>query len=236
MLVNHFGQEFEPDDCGACDVCLDEVERIADDEAIIIGQKVLSSVVRQDQGFGADYTAKVLRGSSEQRIIANGHDRLSTYGLLSDDSLRTVRDWIEQLVSQDFLVKYGDFNVLGLTSRGRELLRGDIAPMLLKPRAPAGGGARKRNVETESWEGVDKGLFEELRGLRSELASKNKVPAYIVFGDATLRDMARTRPTTLENFILIHGVGQKKLDDYGVVFIDLIRIYCQGNSVDTDLF
>ena len=207
-----------------------------DEEAIIIGQKVLSSVVRQDQGFGADYTAKVLRGSSEQRILANGHDRLSTYGLLSDDSLRTVRDWIEQLVSQDFLVKYGDFNVLGLTNRGRELLRGDIAPMLLKPKAPRGGGARKRNVETESWEGVDEGLFDELRGLRRELAAERKAPAYIVFGDASLRDMARCRPTTLENFNHVHGVGQKKLDDYGEVFTDLIRGYCLESDLEVDLF
>ena len=191
MLVNHFGQEFEPEDCGACDVCLDEVERIEDAEAIIIGQKILSSVIRQEQNFGADYTAKVLKGSSEQRILSNGHDRITTYGILGDHTLKTVRDWVEQLVSQDFLVKYGDFNVLGVTNSGRELLRGDIAPMLLKPRAPSGGSSRKRSVETESWEGVDKGLFEELRSLRRELAAERKVPAYIVFGDASLRDMAR---------------------------------------------
>ena len=108
--------------------------------------------------------------------------------------------------------------------------------MLLKPRAPSGGGARKRSVEAASWEGVDKGLFEELRGLRGQLAAKNKVPAYIVFGDASLRDMARCRPTTLENFSLVHGVGQKKLEDYGEVFTDLVRGYCLENDVTADLF
>ena len=239
MLVNHFGQEFEPEDCGACDVCLDEVERVEDAEAVIIGQKILSSVVRQGQqgqSFGADYTAKVLKGSGEQRILANGHDQLTTYGLLRDYSLKAIRDWVEQLVGQGFLVKYGDYNVLGVTSLGRELLGGDVAPRLLKPRVVRGGSSRKRSVETESWEGVDLGLFEELRSLRRELAGERKVPAYIVFGDASLRDMARCRPTTLENFSLVHGVGQKKLDDYGEVFTDLIREYCLENDLEVDLF
>jgi len=241
MLVNHFGQEFELESCGACDVCLDEVERVEDAEAIIIGQKILSSVVRQGrqgQSFGADYSAKVLKGSGEQRILANGHDQLTTYGLLSGYSLKAIRDWVEQLVGQGFLVKYGDYNVLGVTSLGRELLGGDVAPRLLKPRVVRGGSSRKRSVETESWEGVDLGLFEELRSLRRELAGERKVPvpAYIVFGDASLRDMARCRPTTLENFSLVHGVGQKKLEDYGEVFTDLVRGYCLENDVTADLF
>ena len=239
MLVNHFGQEFELEDCGACDVCLDEVERVEAEEAVIIGQKILSSVVRQGQqgqSFGADYTAKVLKGSGEQRILANGHDQLTTYGILDECSLKAIRDWVEQLVSQDFLAKIGEYNVLGLTSRGRELLKGDAVPMLLKPRLARGGGSRKRSVETESWEGVDEGLFDELRALRRELAAERKAPAYIVFGDASLRDMARCRPTTLENFNHVHGVGQKKLDDYGEVFTDLIRGYCLESDLEVDLF
>jgi len=236
MLVNHFGQEFEPEDCGACDVCLDEMERVEDAEAVIIGQKILSSVVRQEQGFGADYTAKVLKGSAERRILSNGHDRLTTYGLLSDCPLKAIRDWVEQLVSQDFLIKFGDYNVLGITSRGRQLLEGAAVPMLLKPRITRSGSSRKRSVETESWEGVDEGLFEELRSLRRELAAERKVPAYIVFGDASLRDMARCRPTTLENFNHVNGVGQKKLDDYGEVFTDLVRGYCLESDLEVDLF
>ena len=239
MLVNHFGQEFELEDCGACDVCLDEVERVEAEEAIIIGQKILSSVVRQGQqgqSFGADYTAKVLKGSGEQRILANGHEKLTTYGILDECALKAIRDWVEQLVSQDFLAKIGEYNVLGLTSRGRELLKGEAVPMLLKPRIARGGSSRKRNVETESWEGVDEGLLDELRTLRRELAAERKAPAYIVFGDASLRDMARCRPTTLENFNHVHGVGQKKLDDYGEVFTDLIRGYCLENDLEVDLF
>ena len=215
------------------------MERVEDEEAIIIGQKILSSVVRQGQqgqSFGADYTAKVLKGSGEQRILANGHDQLTTYGILDEYPLKAIRDWVEQLVSQDFLAKIGEYNVLGLTSRGRELLKGEAVPMLLKPRIARGGGSRKRNVETESWEGVDEGLFDELRALRRELAAERKAPAYIVFGDASLRDMARCRPTTLENFSLVHGVGQKKLDDYGEVFTDLVRGYCLENDLEVDLF
>lgn len=235
MLVNHFGQEFEPEDCGACDVCLDELERTEDETAITIGQKILSNVFRQGQAFGADYTAKVLKGSAEQRIRSNGHDQISTHGILGDCSLKAIRDWVEQLVAQGFLERVGDFNVLKISDSGRQLLMGKLVPRLLKPRVTHGGNGKKP-VETASWEGVDSGLFEELRSLRGELSRERKVPAYIVFGDASLRDLAKRHPTTTENFALIHGVGQKKLDDFSEVFTTFIQEYCEQHDLHTDLF
>ena len=108
-LVEYFGQSLDGDNCGACDVCLGELDQV--DDALEIGQKILSSVVRQDQRFGADYTVKVLRGSSDQRILDNRHDDLSTYGLLADSDVRAVRGWVEQLVAQGFLAKTGEYNL-----------------------------------------------------------------------------------------------------------------------------
>ncbi len=218
-LVEYFGQSLDGDNCGACDVCLGELDQV--DDALEIGQKILSSVVRQDQRFGADYTVKVLRGSSDQRILDNRHDDLSTYGLLADSDARAVRGWVEQLVAQGFLAKTGEYNVLMVTESGRSLLRGDVTPRLLKPAARA-AKARKSRAHDDSWEGVDRALFERLRELRRQLADEKSVPAYVVFGDASLRDMARKKPGTPEEFLDVHGVGQKKAADYGELFLAAI--------------
>jgi len=217
-LVEYFGQSLDSDNCGACDVCLGELDQVED--PLVIGQKILSSVIRQEQRFGADYTVKVLRGSSEQRILDNGHDQLSTYGLLADEDVRAVRAWVEQLVAQGFLAKVGEYNVLVVTESGRQLLTGEVTPRLLKPARAA--RARKSRAHDDSWEGVDRELFERLRELRRELADEKSVPAYVVFGDASLRDMARQRPGTPAEFLEIHGVGQKKAADYGEVFLAAI--------------
>ena len=217
-LVEYFGQSLDSDNCGACDVCLGELDQVED--PLVIGQKILSSVVRQEQRFGADYTVKVLRGSSEQRILDNRHDQLSTYGLLADADVRAVRGWVEQLVAQGFLAKVGEYNVLIVTESGRQLLIGEVTPRLLKPSRAA--RARKSRAHDDSWEGVDRELFERLRELRRELADEKSVPAYVVFGDASLRDMARQRPGTPAEFLEVHGVGQKKAADYGEVFLAAI--------------
>jgi ATP-dependent DNA helicase RecQ len=230
-IVEYFGQELEDGSCGACDVCLGQLDLV--DDPLTVGQKVLSCVLRLHERFGGDYTAKVLRGSEEQRILQQGHNQLSTWGLLRDESLRTVRDWIEQLVSQDFLAKVGEYNVLEVTPEGRRLLRGEITPRLLRPAKAA--KAAKPRAAADSWEGVDRGLFDELRRLRHEKAAAQNVPAYIVFGDAALRDMARRRPSTLAGFRHVRGVGEKKLADHGQAFIDRITAYCRANEVPMDV-
>ncbi len=224
-LVRYFGQELAAASCGACDLCLGQVDLVP--EALIIGQKILSSVLRQQQRFGGDYTALVLRGSRDQRVLQNGHDQLSTYGLLANESQRTVRDWIEQLVGQGFLEKVGEYQVLEVTPLGRQLLRGQHTPRLLQPAEPETVERRRKtpaakSVAADSWEGVDRDLFDALRQLRRQLADELAVPAYIVFSDAALRDMARRRPTTLSEFRKVRGVGDKKTEDFGATFVALI--------------
>ncbi len=218
-LVEYFGQSLDGDNCGACDVCLGDLDQVAD--PLVIGQKIISSVVRQDERFGADYTVKVLRGSGEQRILDNGHDGLSTYGLLAEHSVQAVRGWVEQLVAQRFLAKTGEYNVLMVTGSGRAILAGEVTPRLLKP-AKAVGKTRKTRADDDSWEGVDRELFERLRELRRQLADEKSVPAYVVFGDRSLRDMARLRPKTQAEFLEVHGVGQKRAADYGELFLAAI--------------
>lgn len=234
-LVNYFGQDLpaeQTESCGACDVCLGQLDLVED--SLVVGQKILSSVFRQDQRFGSDYTTMVLKGSKEQRVLQNGHDQLSTYGLLADVAQKTIRDWIEQLVGQNFLKKEGEYNLLKITDNGWKLLRGEAMPKLLKPAAPT-KEKRKAAVIADSWDGVDRELFDSLRGLRRSKADAMGVPAYIVFSDTTLRDMARWRPTTIAGFHSIKGVGEKKLADFGQEFITHIIDYCQQHSVETDV-
>ncbi len=231
-LVEHFGQEYPGGNCGACDVCLDQLELVADSK--VLGQKILSCVVRVKESFGAGYVAQVLTGSKEARILDNGHDQLSTYGLLRESPATHVRDWIEQLASQGYLVRTGEYNVLAVTPKGWEVLRGDASPQLLKPAAKIAKAARGTRTEAASWEGIDRELFEVLRGVRRKLATDRGVPPFIVFGDTTLRDLARRRPTTLEAFRAAHGVGDKKTADYGEIFLDAIRTYCAEHGQTTD--
>jgi ATP-dependent DNA helicase RecQ len=233
-IVEYFGQQLEGSSCGACDVCLGQLDLV--DDALVVGQKILSCVMRLQQRFGGDYTAKVLNGSKEQRIVQQGHDRLSTWGLLADENLRTIRDWIEQLVSQNFLAKMGEYNQLQVTPAGWRLLRGEVTPRLLRPVRPTKDAKPvKARVAEDSWGGVDRGLFDELRRLRHEKAAAQQVPAYIVFGDAALRDMARRRPSSLLAFRQVKGVGDKKLADYGQEFVDCIAAYCQSHALRMDV-
>ncbi|MHC2066068.1 DNA helicase RecQ [Bremerella sp. T1] len=231
MLVSYFGQELEDAECEACDVCLGTVDLVED--GLVLGQKILSCIIRTGERFGADHNAKVLCGSRDKRVLELQHDELSTYGLLQDQSIRAVRTWIEQLVGQRFLCKTGEFNVLKLTQSGRELLRGEVVPKLTKADTDADDTPRRKR-KADDWEGVDRGLFEELRSLRREKAEEAGIPAYIVFGDSSLREMARHRPSTLDNFRLMKGVGDKKCQDYGEAFLAKIAEYCQQEGLEVD--
>ncbi len=231
QLIEYFGQEWDRDNCNACDVCLGQLDLIED--ALTVGQKILSSVVRQKERFGGDYTADVLKGAKLQRILDNGHDKLSTFGLLAEEQKLVIRDWIEQLASQGFLLKEGEYNVLKVTEAGWQLLKGKKTPRLLKPQRTE--KKRTAKVETTSWEGVDRELFKVLKTLRREQAEERGVSTYIVFSDAALREMARRRPSTVEAFRTIRGVGEKKLEDYGEIFVDCLVSYCAEHRLSMDV-
>ena len=229
-LIEHFGQSWTHGPCNACDVCLGKLEIVED--ALVIGQKILSCVLRVRERYGADYVSLVLTGSREQRIVAAEHDQLSTWGILSDFRRQDVRQWIEQLVNQGFLIKDGEYHVLRVTETGRQLLAGIVTPTLLQP---AKQQEKPSRVALDSWEGVDQGLFDALRQLRREEATRRAVPAYIVFSDAALRDMARQRPSTIERFLDVHGVGQQKSADFGELFVDCIVAYCRQHGVSMNV-
>ena len=151
--------------------------------------------------------------------------------MLGDYSKHIVHNWIEQLVGQDYAEKTGEYNVLAITAKGWSVLKGAETPRLLKP---AQKPVKVSKVAADSWEGVEKGLFEALRKMRAIIARKKGVPAYVVFGDAALRDMARRRPSTLEGFLEVKGVGEKKCRQYGELALGAIRDYCLVKSLEMD--
>lgn len=229
-LVQHFGQRYVDEHCSACDVCLEEIQTV--DDSLVIAQKILSCVARLGQRFGGEYTSLVLAGSNDQRIESRGHDQLSTYGLLGDQDRRTIREWIEQLVEQHYLEKSGEFNVLSITPLGRIVLKGEATPRLLKPHQRSERTAKNRTAT--NWDGVDRELFDALRELRKRLARDQGVPAYIVFGDATLREMARVRPSSTTTLLQVKGVGFHKLEQFGEAFLAELNRVCRERELSRD--
>ena len=221
VLLNYFGEQLE-EDCGNCDVCLDPPERFDATEA---AQKALSCVYRVGQRFGVGYVVSVLRGADNERIRSLGHEKLSTWGIGAD---RSEQEWISiirQLIHHGYLVQdIASYSVLKLTESARPLLRGEQALELARPRIRERTAVKKRPAAGQG--PYDESLFEELRGLRKCLADEEGVPPYIVFGDATLIQMARDKPLDERELLTVTGVGQHKLEKYGNRFLDAIAAYC----------
>jgi ATP-dependent DNA helicase RecQ len=225
-LAEYFGDRYDRDDCGACDVCLGELERAA--SPVVIARQILSCVARVGQRFGAAHVTSVLRGQDTEQVIARGHASLSTFGLLAQASVPEVRGYIQQLVGLGLLRQTDDaYPVLTLTARGVELMKNEHSEpglTLVRQRQARRDTPRAASrAETESWHGVDRELFERLRTVRTETARRRGVPPYVIFHDATLREMARLRPTSLSALLAVKGVGARKAEDLGELFLTAIR-------------
>ena len=224
-LATYFGDAYPPGECAACDACLGELESVPD--PVPIARKILSCVARVGQRFGVMHVTSVLRGQSSEQMLARGHDRLSTFGLLRDEPVAAVRGYIEQLVGLGLLQLTDDaYPVLSMTAEGVALLRDESAApglTLARQRTPTKGAPRSRSrIEAESWDHVDRGLFDRLRALRLDLARARGVPPYVIFHDATLREMARVRPTSKAALLDVKGVGARKAAELGDAFLILI--------------
>ncbi len=234
-LVNYFGQNYADGNCNACDLCLGDTEEVHD--ALIVAQKILSCVARVNQSFGIGHVTAVLRGENSENVRKRGHDKLTTFGLLKGHGKADVRDWVYQLIGQGVLLQVGDeYPLLRLNDASWEVMRGQRPVRLVQlVRRKKGEKPEKAKVETTSWEGVDRELFEALRRLRRELARDRQVSPFIVFTDNTLRELARMRPSTLERMRLIAGVGDKRLRDFGALFLAIIADQCRMRGLSFDV-
>jgi ATP-dependent DNA helicase RecQ len=225
-LVGYFGETYGKDDCGACDYCLGELEAAAD--PVTLARKILSAVARVGQRFGAAHVGRILRGNASDQIRARGHDRLSVFGLLAEASIDEVRGYIDQLIAHGLLRQSGDqYPVLQITPDGAALMR-DPGAMpslsLARQRKPEKGKSPRRSrAEAESWQGVDRELFDELRAMRLRVARQRGVPPYVIFHDTTLRELARLKPATVEALKHVYGVGARKVEDLGEQVLEAIR-------------
>jgi ATP-dependent DNA helicase RecQ len=217
-IVGYFGQAYDRERCDACDYCLGELEAV--DEPVTLARKILSCVARVGQRFGAGHVTNVLRGSDSEQVSSRGHQALSTFGLLRDSSIDEVRGYIDQLIALGLLQQTDDgYPVLRLTTAGAELMRSGAAAddfSLARQRRPVKGReAPRARIEVESWEGVDRAMFERLREMRLNLARARGVPPYVIFHDSTLRELARRKPRSIGDLSGVYGMGVRKIEAFG---------------------
>ena len=244
-LLAYFGEDWQQDNCGGCDVCLTPREEF---DATIIAQKILSAIVRTGERFGIAHVSQVLRGANMKRIRELRHDRLSVYGIVNDFSNNELKE-VAGLLQAKGLLRKGSYAILSLTPAGRKFLkdretltltrakRVDPTPRAdsldrdptqewRKRAAPAGAANEQGDIA------VDAALFEKLRALRRTIAAQRNVPPYVIFGDVTLRQMAAYLPQSRERLSRILGVGAAKLEQWGEAFLEAIRAYAREHNVE----
>ncbi|ELP98016.1 DNA helicase RecQ [Xanthomonas translucens] len=222
VLLAGFGETY-PQPCGNCDNCLTPA---AAWDATVAVQKALSCVYRSGQRFGVSHLIDILRGSDGEKIKQFGHDRLSTYGIGKDLDARAWRGVFRQLVATGLLEVDSDaYGGLRLTDASRQVLKGE-RQIMMRREAPSRGRERgERSGSPRTGVPVqpqDLGLFNALRDLRADLAKEQNVPAFVIFHDSTLRNIAEQRPTSLDELAHVGGIGGTKLVRYGQQLIDIV--------------
>lgn len=220
VLLNYFG-EHRQTPCNNCDICLDPPKKY---DGLVDAQKVMSTIYRVGQCFGAHYVIAVLRGMQNQKIIERQHHKLSVYGIGKDKSKEHWQSVIRQLIHLGFVQQViSELNpTLQLTESAKVILKGEESLELAMPRISSISKI-VRNPQRQSVANYDKDLFARLRFLRKQIADKENIPPYIVFNDATLQEMAQYMPTSNIEMLQINGVGSIKLERFGLPFIKLIQ-------------
>ncbi len=220
VLLAGFGENY-PKPCGNCDNCLTPA---ASWDATDAARKALSCVYRSGQRFGAAHLIEVLRGADTERIRQLGHDKLSTYGIGADLDAAMWRGVFRQLVAASVLeVDAEGYGGLRLTAASKPILQGQQTVMLRKDSPRLRQRERGGSPVAAEVAELDLPLFQALRQLRAQLAKEQNVPAYVIFHDATLRNIAQQRPADLRALARVGGVGGSKLERYGPALLDVVR-------------
>jgi len=228
ILLGYFGEELKEDNCGGCDNCLNPKEKF---DAAGEVNTILSCIDELGERFGIGYVVDVITGSTSERLLLNGHGSLKSYGSGKDLTKKNWHAFIRELIQFGYLELEGDaYPVLKLNQRSRALLfdnqTGERRERIFLTRQ-----GDKKAVKIEQDAGYDRGLFEALRVLRKKLADAENYPPYVIFTDASLKQMAAFRPHNLNDFRKITGVGQKKLEKYGTMFVKEIVDYCEKHKL-----
>ncbi|WP_284124104.1 DNA helicase RecQ [Parerythrobacter aestuarii] len=215
VLLKHFGED-PPQTCGNCDNCLDAPDVV---DATETARKLLSAVYRTGQSFGFGHLQKVLTGGDDDRVMSRGHDQLTVFGIVGAEEATLLRPVSRALQARGSLVAT-EHGGLMLGGDARDILKGDAELLIVKPPKKERRSRRSRDGGVNP---IGDPLFDALRELRRELAIEGQVPPYVIFHDATLREMATSRPATLAELGTIGGIGTKKLEAFGERFLDCIR-------------
>ena len=227
QLLAYFGETYPDAQCGMCDVCAGKVEKI---DATRDAQIALSAMVRTGGRFGMAHIVDVVTGANTQKVRDQGHNEIKTYGAGRDKKKQHWRSVIEHLLAQGYAAHAGDrFPVLQMTDRGWTVLRGETRMSLLKPveREPS----PQRKSDSSGPTDYNTVLFEELRTLRKKIADEREVPAFVILSDRTLREIASQLPATPVAMGLIHGIGTRKMEQYGRLFMQAVQGFLQRNPI-----
>lgn len=218
-ILNYFG-ESAPENCEGCDVCLNAKEKF---DGTVIAQKALSAVARLENKYGLTYVVDFLRGSKSKKIHAH-HKVLKTYGIGKDISRADWFHYFKDLISCNYLKQVGsEYPIITLTEKSRGVLLGKEKIFFVKTHPTMEVDAAEQNYEAD--------LFAQLKIVRTDLAQKANVPAYLVFSDATLLELATYLPQTLEEMRQISGFGDIKLAKYGRIFLTALKDYCEQHQL-----
>lgn len=218
QILLYFAEEPDFIECDNCSNCTSTAPKI---NITIEAQKILSCIYRLEMRYGITMVINVLRGSKERRIIELGFDRLSTYGIMQNYSAKTIREMIMTLIARGYIEQTIDERpVLRFTHKTRPLLKGEVQLFHRQNLIEH----RSQQIHEEEFEFNQK-LFIALRELRLQIAKEKDLPAYVIFNDHSLKEMARDLPQTPGQFLAIKGVGTKKLDQYGDAFMEVIKEY-----------
>jgi ATP-dependent DNA helicase RecQ len=220
-LLNYFGEDALVY-CGKCDTCQSPPKLW---DATVDAQKIMSTIYRTKQTFGAGHIIEVLRGSKNSKVIDRNHHLLSVYGIGKDKPKEHWDSVLRQMLHLNFItIKNWDYRSLGLTNHSQEILSGGKKLELrFQEIQTKGERKKKRSPVREAQVSVPADLLTALKELRFAIASEKKVPAYVVFSDKTLQDMCVLKPRDTSEFLLVHGVGQSKLENYGKEFLAVIK-------------
>ncbi|MCT4542577.1 MAG: DNA helicase RecQ [Vallitalea sp.] len=218
-ILEYFGEENIIDKCDNCSNCNDEIKK---EDMTIEAQKIISCVIRMKERFGTKIVAEVLKGSKNKRVLSLGFNDLSTYGIMSEYTIDSIKDMINLLIAEGYLrMTTDEFPIVKVNKKAVGILKNNEKVY--------------RNVyKTEKVE-VKQELFEELRRLRRNIAKEENLPPYVIFSDVTLKELSSKYPTTKSQMLNIKGVGEKKYKQYGELFMDKIREYVKENGIEVDI-
>lgn len=216
-LLDYFGEEDTKENCANCGNCDDQDEK---QDITTEAKKIISCIGRTKETYGGNMIANILGGSKNKKVLQNRLDKISTYGIMSEYSIKEIKDMINLLIGDQYLeLTNGEYPLVKLTKSAYALLKSDEK-------------IYKKLIKVETIYAEDNTLFDELRDLRKTIAQKENVPPYIIFTDKTLREMAKYLPNSEEAMLDIKGIGEIKYNKYGAPFLEKIKTYRENNVIE----